>query len=164
MDYQIILVYCLCTDLLKVLAHKENAQCQMSDAEVMLAGLVAALYFGGKHQIPCIFLQEQDYLPRMLSKSQLSWRLHRLDSLFLALFRVLGKSFKVLNEESIYIIDSAPVAVCDNIRIRRNQIYGNEAHRGYQASKCFYFYGVKIHLIVMKDYQPHPDSLGKVKS
>jgi len=69
---------------------------------------------------------------------------------------VLGESFKELNDESVYIIDSAPLAVCDNIRIRRNKIYGDEAHRGYQASKKRYFYGVKIHLLVTKDHQPRP--------
>jgi Transposase DDE domain len=154
MDYQIILVYCLCADLLKALQHKEDRQCQMSDAEVMTAGLVAALYFGGKHKLACTFLQEQGYIPQMVSKSQFSRRLHRLDYLFITLFRVLGESFKELNDESVYIIDSAPVAVCDNIRIQRNKIYGDEEHRGYQASKRRYFYGVKIHLLVTKDHQP----------
>jgi Transposase DDE domain len=154
MDYQIILVYCLCADLLKALQHKEDVQCQMSDAEVMTAGIVAALYYGGKHKLACTFLQEQGYIPAMVSKSQFSRRLHRLDYLFLTLFRMLGESFKELNEESVYIIDSAPIAVCDNIRIRRNKIYGDEEHRGYQASKRRYFYGVKIHLLVTKDHQP----------
>lgn len=90
----------------------------------------------------------------MLSKSQISRRLQRLDYLFITLFQVLGEGFKELNEESVYIIDSAPIAVCDNIRIRRNKIYGDEAHRGYQASKRRYFYGIKIHLLVTKDHQP----------
>ena len=154
MDLQIILVYCLCADLLIALQHKEADHCQMSDAEVMTAGLVAALYFGGKHKLACAFLYEQGYIPHMVSKSQFSRRLHRLDDLFLALFRVLGESFKALNTESVYIIDSAPIAVCDNIRIRRNKIYGDEAYRGYQASKRHYFYGVKIHWLVTKDHQP----------
>lgn len=154
MDYQIILVYCLCADLLKALAHKEDPQCQISDAEVMTSGLVAALYFGGKHSLACTFLQEHGYMPTMVSKSQFSRRLHRLDDLFITLFRVLGESFKELNEASVYIIDSAPITVCDNIRIRRNKLYGDEAHRGYQASKRRYFYGVKIHLLVTKDHQP----------
>lgn len=52
---------------------------------------------------------------------------------------MLGEAFKELNEESVYIIDSAPVAVCDNIRIQRNKIYGDEAYRGYQASKKRYY-------------------------
>jgi len=154
MDYKIILVYCLCADLLKALQHKEDVQCKISDAEVMTAALVAALFFGGKQTLACAFLCEQKYIPRMISKSQFSRRLHRLDYLFIALFRVLGESFKELNEESVYVIDSAPIAVCDNIRIKRNKIYGDEEHRGYQASKKRYFYGVKVHLLVTKDHQP----------
>ncbi|MEZ4732417.1 MAG: IS982 family transposase [Caldilineaceae bacterium] len=158
MDYQIILVYCLCADFLKALAHKEDVQCQMSDAaprgHPMTAGIVAALYFGGKHKLACDFLREQGYIPQMVSKSQFSRRLHRLDYLFITLFRVLGESFKELNEASVYIVDSAPIPVCDNIRIRRNKLYGDEEHRGYQASKKRYFYGVKIHLLVTKDHQP----------
>lgn len=154
MDYQIILVYCLCADLLLALQHHEDGQCQMSDAEVMTAAIVAALYFGGKYKLACQFLAEQGYMPQMLSKSQFSRRLQRLEPLLLSLFRVLGESFKALNDESVYIIDSAPVAVCDNIRIRRNRIYGTEAYRGYQASKRRYFYGVKLHLLVTKDHQP----------
>jgi hypothetical protein len=154
MDYKIILVYCLCADLLKAIDHKEDVQCTMSDAEVMTTGLVAALFFGGKHTLACAFLKEQKYIPQMLSKSQFGRRLQRLDTLFLMLFRVLGESFKELNEESVYIIDSVPIAVCDNIRIRRNKIYGDEAYRGHQASKHRYFYGVKVHLLVTKDHQP----------
>lgn len=99
-------------------------------------------------------LHEHGYISHMLSKSQFSRRLQRLDWLLLTLFQVLGEGFKERNTESVYIIDSAPVAICDNMRIRRNQIYGNEAYRGYQASKHRYFYGVKIHLLVTKDHQP----------
>ena len=61
---------------------------------------------------------------------------------------------KMLNMEAIYVIDSIPVAVCDNIRIRRSKIYSDEDFRGYQASKKRYFYGLKIHLMVTKDGQP----------
>ena len=35
MDTQIILIYCLCDDLLKAMHHHEDEQCRMSDAEVM---------------------------------------------------------------------------------------------------------------------------------
>ena len=48
MDTQIILVYCLCDDLLKAMQHREDAQCQMSDAEVMTVAIVAALHFRGQ--------------------------------------------------------------------------------------------------------------------
>jgi hypothetical protein len=52
------------------------------------------------------------------------------------------------------VIDSIPIAVCDNIRIRRSKIYSKEDFRGYPASKKRYFYGLKIHLMVTKDGQP----------
>jgi hypothetical protein len=169
MDLQIILVYCLCADLLNGLQHYEDRQCEMSDAEVMTTAIVAALFFGGKHENARKLLKEQGYMPGMVSKSQFSRRLHRLDWLLVTLFRVLGEHFKQLNAESIYIIDSAPIAVCDNIRIQRNKIYGDKAHHGYQASKKRYFYGVKIHLLVTKDHQPvefflSPGAFGDVEA
>ena len=78
MDFQIILVYCLCADFLKALHHPEDKQCQMSDAEVMTTALVAALYFGGNQERARGFLLGQKYIPQMLSKSQFRRRLHRL--------------------------------------------------------------------------------------
>lgn len=154
MDMQIILVYCLCADLLIALNHREDPQCSMSDAEVMTTAIVASLFFGGKHEQARKLLQEQGYIPNMVSKSQFSRRLHRVEHLLMILFRLLGEHFKARNEASVYIIDSMPVAVCDNIRIKRNKLYGDEAHRGYQASKKRYFYGVKLHLLVTKDHHP----------
>src|SRR5438132_11676409 len=50
--------------------------------------------------------------------------------------------------------DSLPIAVCDNIRIRRSKIYTDEKFRGYTASKKRYLYGLKIHLMVTHDGQP----------
>lgn len=50
--------------------------------------------------------------------------------------------------EAVYSIDSFPVPVCDNIRIKRAKIYQEERYRGYCASKKRYFYGLKLHLLV----------------
>jgi hypothetical protein len=52
------------------------------------------------------------------------------------------------------VIDSLPIAVCDNIRIRRSKISTDEKFRGYKASKKRYFYGLNIHLLVTQDGQP----------
>jgi hypothetical protein len=51
-------------------------------------------------------------------------------------------------------MDSLPIAVCDNSRIRRSKIYTDEKFRGYKASKKRYFYGLKIPLMVTHDGQP----------
>ncbi|MFM8006776.1 MAG: IS982 family transposase, partial [Dolichospermum sp.] len=82
-------------------------------------------------------------------------RLYRVEPMLLMLFEGLGQAWKQLNTESVYSIDSFPIAVCDNIRIPRSKIYGgNEEYRGYQASKKRYFYGIKIHLMVTASREP----------
>jgi hypothetical protein len=154
MDTQIVAVYCLCDDLLKALNHFEDPQCQMSDAEVMTTALVAALYFGGNQEKARSFLKETGYIPGMLTKSRFNRRWHRLKDAFWALFHLLGETWKQLNEDSIYIVDSFPVSVCDNYRIMRCRIYHGEAWRGYQASKRRYYYGLKIHLLTTQAGHP----------
>jgi hypothetical protein len=77
-----------------------------------------------------------------------------MQEIFIIFFDLLGQTWKTLNKDAIYIIDSMPIAVCDNIRIRRSKIYSDEKYRGYKASKKRYFYGLKIHLMVTSDGQP----------
>jgi hypothetical protein len=55
---------------------------------------------------------------------------------------------------SRYIIDSFPVAVCDNIRISRSKIVKGEQYRGKIASKRRYFYGVKVQVITTESGIP----------
>jgi hypothetical protein len=54
----------------------------------------------------------------------------------------------------MYIIDSFPVAVCDNYRIPRAKVYQQEKYRGHIASKKRYCYGLNVHRMVTKDGQP----------
>ena len=154
MDTQIVAIYCLCDDILKGLRHSEDRQRHMSDAEVMTTSIVAALFFSGNVEKSRIFLQEHGYIPNMLEKSRFNRRQHKIAELFLAVFNVLGEVWKQLNEASVYVIDSFPLAACDNYRILRCHLYQGEEWRGYQASKKRYFYGLKIHLMVTQQGQP----------
>jgi hypothetical protein len=154
MDEQIVAIYTLCSDLLIGLHHYEDPQCVMSDAEVMTTALVAAIYFKGNYAAASLLLKDRRYIPKMLSKSQFSRRLHRVKGRFLQLFGLLAEHWKELNCDTIYAIDSFPIAVCDNYRIQRCKIYQEPYYRGYIASKKRYFYGLKIHLMVTKDGQP----------
>lgn len=154
MDTQIVAVYCICDDLLQALHHPHDRQCQMSDSEVMTTAIVAMLYFGGNFEQARDHLCEYGYVPQMLSKSRFNRRLHRIGHLTLVLFATLAEVFKQWNDESIYLIDSIPIAVCDNYRIRHAKLYQDEAYRGYQASKKRYFYGLKVHLLVTQDQEP----------
>jgi hypothetical protein len=167
MDDKIIATFCLCDDLLKALHHQEDRQGQMNDAEIMTTAFVASLFFRGNHESARAMLKQHGYIPHMLSKSRFSRRLHRIKEIFIVFFDLLAQTWKTLNTDAIYVIDSIPIAVCDNIRIRRSKIYSHEDFRGYQASKKRYVYGRKIHLMVTQDGQPvecflTPGSFGEV--
>jgi hypothetical protein len=154
MDEKILAIYCLCADFLQALGHAEEPQQKMSDAEVVTTALVAMLFFRGNFEAARALLCAPWYMPHMLSRSRLNRRLHRLSDLLLTLFELLGHTWKHLNTESIYILDSFPISMCDNYRIPRAKLYQHETYRGYIASKKRYFYGLKIHLLVTKDGQP----------
>jgi hypothetical protein len=154
MDTQIVVVFCLVDDMLKALHHHQDAQCRMTDAEVMTTALVAMLYFKGNFCLASRFLYAYGYIPNMLSKSRFNRRLHRIAALFLTLFLRLGETWKNLNENSVYVIDSYPIAVCDNYRISRSKIYQGEEWRGYIASKKRFFYGLRIHIMVTEQGEP----------
>ena len=154
MDTQIVAVFCLCDDMLKALHHNEDPQSRISDAEVMTTAIVAALNFGGNIEKARAHLCEYGYIPKMLGKSRFNRRFHRIADWFLTLFSLLGETWKELNENSIYVIDSFPVAACDNYRICRCHLYRGEEWRGYQASKRRFFYGLKIHLMITEHGQP----------
>ncbi len=140
--------------MLNSLHHYEDVQRKMSDAEVMTTALVAALYFGGNFSMASRFMHDSGYIPNMLSKSRFNRRLHRITDLFLTLFLRLGETWKKLNERCTYVIDSFPIAVCDNYRIKRSKIYQGEEWRGYISSKKRYFYGIRIHILVTEQGEP----------
>jgi DDE family transposase len=154
MDAQIVAIYCLCDDILKGLHHHEDIQCQMSDAEVMTTSVVAATFFAGNIEKSRCFLKEHGYIPNMLEKSHFNRRQHRIAELFLIVFDLLGNFWKELNEQSVYILGSFPLAACDNYRIQRSHRYSGEVWHGCQSSKRRYFYGLKLHLVVTEHGQP----------
>src|SRR5262245_22318105 len=154
MDDKIVVTFCLCDDLLKAIHHQEDHQCHMNDAEIMTTALVASLFFRGNHESARALLKQHGYSPHMVSKSRCSRRLHRSKEICIVCFNLCAQTWKTRNTEAIYVIDSLPIAGCENRRIRRSKIYSHEDFRGYQASKKRYFYGLKIHLMVTQDGQP----------
>jgi len=166
MEDTITTIYCLCDDFLSAYGFADDPQAEMSSAEVMTVALVAATYFGGKIEVSRLFLKGR-YFSRVLSKSRFNRRLHALpEDLWQALFSLLAGVFQMTNSAALtsegktnpyrdeYIVDSFPVPVCDNIRIRRCRLYQGEAYRGRIASKRRYFYGLRVHLLVTAAGEP----------
>ncbi len=111
MDEQIIGVYCLCADLLKALHHHEDAQCQMSNAEVMTTGLIAALHLRRNFHAARTLLKEQGYIRSMLSESRFLGRLQRIPSQCLTRFSMLGETWKQLSEDPD--LGKCGIGLCD---------------------------------------------------
>jgi hypothetical protein len=166
MEDTITTIYCLCDDFLSAYGYEDDPQAEMSSAEVMTVALVAATFFGGKLEVSRLFLKGR-YFSRVLSKSRFNRRLHALpEELGQALFGLLAEVFKAVHStptssdgqpnpyRNEYIVDSLPLPVCDNIRIRRCRLYRGEAYRGWIASKRRYFYGLRVHLLITATGEP----------
>jgi hypothetical protein len=165
MDDTIISTYYLCEEFLSARGHRDDPQARISTAEVMTTALVAAALFGGNIERTRSFLDEYGYISKAISKSRFNRRLHAIDSgIWRTLFDLLAEVFKRSRPDQEYVVDSLPVAVCDNIRIKRCRIYPREEHgeifRGYIASKRRYFYGLRVHLLVSGSGEPVEFSLG----
>ena len=81
-------------------------------------------------------------------------RLSQLQHRLVTLFDLLGQTWKERKGDSVYLMESSPVAVCDNDRMPHAHLYDQETYRAYLASKTRYVSGLKIHLLVTP--QGHP--------
>lgn len=151
---KITAIFCLVDDLLKGIGHREDLRRKFSDSELITTAMVSALYFGGHQDNARGFMKMSRLCPDMLDKSRYNRRLHALEPLLFSLFFQVGQYLKDISGACSYIIDSFPVAVCDNIRISRSKIVKGEQWRGKQSSMRRYFYGVRVQVMVTKEGIP----------
>jgi hypothetical protein len=166
MTEQTIAIYCFIDDFFLTVGRKDDAHCRLSDAELLTTALVAARFFYGNLHSACAYMGEHHGV-RLIDKSGFTRRLHGLQEQLVALFLALGQSLRQLNTRSRCLIDSFPVAVCDNIRIARCRLLRGEEYRGRCVSKRRYFYGFRVQLIATEEGLPvafyiHAGSLADV--
>lgn len=147
---KIIAIYCLIDDMLKSIQHSDDKRRRISDSEVITAAVISAIYFGGHQQHAIGFMKSRGMIPAMLSDSRYCRRVHQVSGLLTSMILSFGKYLNEFCCEMDYILDSFPVPVCDNIRIRRSKIVQGKNWRGYCASMRRYFYGVKVQLLTTK--------------
>lgn len=148
---KIISVYCIVDDLLKALGHQEDVRVRISDSEIITTAFVSVLYFGGHLDNARLFMKMQGYIPNMLDKSRFCRRLHRIGDLILSLFQCIGSKLKAMCGAATYVLDSFPVAACDNIRIANARILkkADGLWRGKHASMRRYFFGVRVQVLTL---------------
>ncbi len=144
---KVISIYCIVDDLLKGINHPEDKRRVVSDSEVITTAIVSAMSFGGNQNHAIHFMKSFNMIPKMLDKSRFSRRLHAIGKLIYELFIQVGSYLKDMTCEMHYILDSFPVAICDNIRITKSKLLKGKQWRGYTASMHRYFYGVKVQLL-----------------
>ncbi len=147
-------IYCFIDDFLKASRHREDIRTEVTDAEIITIAISAMLHFGGNFEKSRLVLHELGLMKRCLSRSRFSRRVNRLADLIYRLFHQLGSVLKELHWESRYVLDSFPVALCDNIRIGRCRLVQDKRYGGFLSSKRRYFYGVRVQLLTTSDGIP----------
>lgn len=155
MEEEIIAIYCICDEFVETQSNLDWHNVKVSTAEVLTSIVVAMRYFQGNYALANRFLTTYGYFCKPVKYSALSKRIQRIPLIWWNLMLQFIQSRRIhFNYALDYIVDTFPVAVCKNIRIRRCRIYCGEAFRGYNSSKKEYFYGLKAGVIVDREGCP----------
>ena len=126
--------------ILELIEHKESSQIKIKDAEVITAAIIAGIYFSGNFQKTLTFFEDYPHFEYVLSKSRFSRRLSKLGSTLSKIMDIIMEYNKNRSKNKEFMIDSFPVAACDNFRIPRCKIYlDHDLYRGYVSSKRNFF-------------------------
>ena len=142
-----IAIYCFLDDYLKKSYPKEDKKRKLNHAEVLSTAILSARYYGGN------MVKARGYMRSVCGcnfphKSNFNRHLHRLSEVLSSIFFALGQSLKQMNTAMEYLIDSFPIAVCKNIRLKRSKLLPyHKAYHGYNSSKKEFFYGFKVQVI-----------------
>jgi DDE family transposase len=144
----IIGIYVVIEETMRTLGHASHRLAGVSDAEVLTVAVVAAAFFANHHARTLAVMRATGYLPRALSTSRFSRRLHALADWLALLLDVLGDLFTqgqaVIAD---FVIDSMPIPVCKRVRARRCRTVQGRAYCGYCAAKKEKFFGWRLHLV-----------------
>lgn len=151
---KVISIFCFVDDLLKGINHPDDQRRKVSDSEIAVTAIVSAMFFNGNQYHGIHFMKHMGFIPNMLDSSRFNRRLHKIGRLLYDLFIQVGSYLKYACCQMHYILDSFPVAICDNIRIIKSKMVTGKKWRGYTASMRRYFYGVKVQLLTTGDGIP----------
>lgn len=153
MEREIITVYCLIDEYLKLSGVKDDVRAEISNAEVLLIGYMAVNDFNGNY-FKAHYYAMMMKLVKRIDYTRFLRRLRKINEVLSTLFVFLGTLFQKLNGVKIYSVDSFPVELCQITRQSRVRLWSDPKLKGYNASKGRYFYGFKVHMLVTTDKEP----------
>ncbi len=122
---------------------------KLCDAEIIFIYFMSFSNYGGNYSKAMTALYNARFIKNKLSKGQFSKRIYALQTYIFQIYLLFSEIAKQNNKK--FSLDTFPLAVCHNIRIKRCKLVKGEAHRGYNSSKRVYFYGFKVHMITAAD-------------
>ena len=146
----VIAIYCLVDDLLKATGHEFDKRAKIYDSELISIVFIAAINYHSNMEKAYKYFPNYDIIRVKVDKSRLSRRLRALSSATDMIINEIGNFFIEMYSEKEFIVDSYPIACCDNIRISRSRLLLGEDVRAYKTSFRRYFYGVKLQLVTNK--------------
>jgi len=153
MEDNIVTVFCLIDDILKVMDIKDDIRAKICNAEILTIGYMAVRYFHGNY-----YNAHQSFMDMKptykIEYSRFIRRVNNLHYVIDYIFRVLSEIFYKVSKSEIYSVDSFPVEVCKIERSQSCNIYNHKDMKGYNSSKKRWFYGFKVHMVVTTNKEP----------
>lgn len=142
-----------------------NSHPNFTDEEVVTIYLFGIIQ--GRKTIKEIYRYTQDHLrdwfPTLPSYAGYVQRLNLLEDFFPALVeQILDEASNLAVLWKTRLLDSMPIIMANAKRSSKAKVARHFANKGYCASKGFYYYGVKLHLLGLKRQGtlPVPDYVG----
>lgn len=151
---KIIAIYCIVDDLLKERRHFFDPRAKITDSELVTIAISSGLFFCGNWLTTYNSFYSFGLIKAKVDKSRITRRIAALEPILEELISVAGHIFTEIRADKEFILDSAPIAICDNVRIPRAKLLIGEDFRGYVASFKRYFYGLRLQLITTKEGIP----------
>jgi hypothetical protein len=143
-------LYFVIDEYLKNSFHKEDKQVTMSDSEVIFVYIIAFKYHSGNYAKTLEYSKQSGLIKEVLSASRYSRRMNRLKDIIEQIQSFLAEIIKKTSNQE-YCIDSFPLPVCKNVRIKRCKLAKGKEYLGYNSSKDEYYYGFKVHILTTRD-------------
>lgn len=122
---------------------------KLCDAEIIFIYFMSFSNYGGNYAKTMTALYNAGFIKNKLSRGQFSKRIYALHMYIYQIYLLFSEIAKQNNKK--FSLDTFPLAVCHNIRIKRCKLVKGEAYRGYNSSKREYFYRFEVHLITAAD-------------
>lgn len=106
-----------------------------------------------------LFTEEmlRDWFPKLPSYVSFIRRLNRMSDLFPMLIERLQARTSLTNViPDVFMVDSFPVIMANAKRSQSAKVADHFANKGRCASKGFYFYGIKVHIIAQRRQNTMP--------